>query len=394
MKKILSLLIIYLCVTSCMDKSWDITQDIDLTVELGTDGLGVPIDSLQRIYMLDAINTEGSFNSDRGEGCTQQYFAYSETNEVVAFERPQDDDIVVGQPIKVTPIDATVSIPFNYNERITPDSTFLIHRKTTLRYYVQNGNDFTLNFQVDGSTAKTHLDNIVPQETIAAYTPLLGYAIQQERFEPYSWYVEGASMHKDTPFQKFLPTLPRKLNLTLHDVTITLNERQAEKMRQYAPGTQFSLPFHAAIFLPIYSAMASAFTYDDKVVNIAEKVEKTKIISAKGLRVEADMRNTVPLNVATSLVVKDKNGEELKDVVVTTEVVKAGTLDSPTVSHVTFTLKFNDPTDITRVDALYIHVCGHGEKSLLAEPLLTTQYVDIYNLHAYLTGSVILNLND
>ena len=394
MKKILSLLIIYLCVTSCMDKSWDITQDIDLTVELGTDGLGVPIDSLQRIYMLDAISTYGNFKADTDEGHTQQYYAYSQHWDTLTIARPKDEDIVVGQPIKVTPIDPTFSIPFTYDQKITPDSTFLIHYKTTLRYSLYNNNDFALSFQADASTKKTHVANILPGDTVASHKQFLGFAIQQEAFEPDAWSPRQYVEHKNTPFQSLLPTLPRKLDLTLHDMTITLTEAEAQKMRKYPFGTEYSMPFHAIIFMPVYGAMASAFTYDNKVLEMSDEIESSRIISAKGLKLEADMRNTVPLNVSSTIVAKDKDGNEMKDVVVTTEVVKAGTLEKPQYSHVTFCLTFHNPTDITRLNSIYFHVCGQGDKAMMAEPLRADQYVDIYNMHAYLTGSVILNLND
>lgn len=84
-KSFISVLLLVSCglvPTACTDDSYDLGQDIDLTMQLGSEGLAVKLGNTERIYMRDILEVEDDNNLDT----TRTGLYYVEQGDVTDFE--------------------------------------------------------------------------------------------------------------------------------------------------------------------------------------------------------------------------------------------------------------------------------------------------------------------
>lgn len=115
-------------VTSCIDKDFDLSDDIDMTIGLGTDGLAVKLGSTEKIYLEDILEVDQSVKVDKANmyylvenGSTDVDFSVNRVNTTIDNATLHADYPVIDFANVITdaglPADASMPLPGDWTYR-------------------------------------------------------------------------------------------------------------------------------------------------------------------------------------------------------------------------------------------------------------------------------------
>lgn len=121
-----------------------------------------------------------------------------------------------------------------------------------------------------------------------------------------------------------------------------------------------------------------------------------KDLQADGIRIVADVANTVPLDLKLAVVAKDIYGEPI-NVDVDKVLVKAAPVSQglkETVTPIEIVIKFADPSELSRLDKVDFVVEADSRQEVEGGVLRSDMYLQMRDARIKFLGSIIADLND
>lgn len=159
------------------------------------------------------------------------------------------------------------------------------------------------------------------------------------------------------------------------------------------PGETYELSQSYSIYAPL------AFGPDFHVPYTYEIPDLDLVFEGVGLSsavLDIDVENSIPMNFSASAHFIDENGEVLEDVVFTIKdgtVLKAGSLDSPSMTHMTFVLE-NQKKDLKLYGMVLRFEATAPDAQYIGVPLNVNQGLHFKNIVLNLPDGVIADLDE
>lgn len=110
--------------------------------------------------------------------------------------------------------------------------------------------------------------------------------------------------------------------------------------------------------------------------------------------ITVDVINTLPVNLAPSVLALDRNGNEITNIIAEVEgMAAAGTVDSPAVSPLKITLR-SEAANLGELDGVRLVFDGTTDAAHVGENLNKAQSVEFDNVLVKIIGGVTIDLND
>lgn len=156
------------------------------------------------------------------------------------------------------------------------------------------------------------------------------------------------------------------------------------------PGYQFNTAYEAVV--PLAFGQNLNIVYEDTDDNWDTDL---KGYSFGALNIEMDVVNSIPLSLTPDLELIGEGGADFTSVTVDVDGgITAGTVASPTTSHVKFTVRCNDGSDLNGVKGIRYKFTASNEASTHGMRLNEKQGLRFDNIKLYLTGGVTVNLDE
>lgn len=156
-------------------------------------------------------------------------------------------------------------------------------------------------------------------------------------------------------------------------------------------GTEFNYECNYDAIIPLAFGADLKLHYTHEELNWDEDLHKYNF---NQVLITADVINTLPVNLAPSVVALDRNGNEITDIIADIEGgVTAGSIGSPAVSPLKISLR-SEAANLGELDGVRLVFDGTTDAAHVGDNLNKAQSVEIDNILVKIVGGVTIDLND
>ena len=188
---------------------------------------------------------------------------------------------------------------------------------------------------------------------------------------------------------KLISPLPDRIQVNLADRHVTVPQ---DKEYTIALGRSYEAQTDYSVYVPFEFSGGLKIVYNDSTNSMNKDL---KDYAAEGIRISADVENSIPLELVGNIEAVDVDGNLLPNVHFDEVRIGAGTgdVDHPVTSTVQIEASLSDPYELKKVDRLYFHVHAGNAAEEGRHTLVSTQYLRLTNVRLRLLGRIIADFN-
>ncbi len=199
--------------------------------------------------------------------------------------------------------------------------------------------------------------------------------------EPYdpNGIATNATIYNVGNLNDLVEKIPHKIKVDMDDNKISLTD----DLTKIQLGKTFNASVDYSVYVPFKFNSGMKIVYTEDIEDLSGDLDE---VSAKGAKIYADIKNTVPLNLTLTAEVKDVNGNIIPGV-----TVSSITIDAEYNGQITpISIEFTNPDDVKKLDQISLKVTAetNGNATLTSD-----QYFQLENLTLELLDQIILDLN-
>ena len=197
-------------------------------------------------------------------------------------------------------------------------------------------------------------------------------------FDP-NGVVANSTTYKVSNLNNLVEKIPYTIKVDMDDNKISLTD----ELTKIQLGKTFNASVDYSVYVPFKFNSGMKIVYTEEIEDLGDDL---KDLAADGVKVTALINNAVPLALNLTAEVKDKNGDIIPGVEISTITVPA-----QATSNIELTIRFNNPYDIQKLDQISLKVTA--ETGSNNATLTSAQYIKLLNLTLELLGQIIVDLN-
>ena len=188
---------------------------------------------------------------------------------------------------------------------------------------------------------------------------------------------------------KLISPLPDRIQVNLADRHISVPQ---DKEYTITLGRSYEAQTDYSVYVPFEFSGGLKIVYNDSTNSMNKDL---KDYAAEGIRISADVENSIPLELVGNIEAVDVDGNLLPNVHFDEVRIGAGTgdVDHPVTSTVQIEASLSDPYELKKVDRLYFHVHAGNAVEEGRHTLVSTQYLRLTNVRLRLLGRIIADFN-
>lgn len=188
---------------------------------------------------------------------------------------------------------------------------------------------------------------------------------------------------------KLISPLPDRIQVNLADRHISVPQ---DKEYTITLGRSYEAQTDYSVYVPFEFSGGLKIVYNDSTNSMNKDL---KDYAAEGIRISADVENSIPLELVGNIEAVDVDGNVLPNVHFDEVRIGAGTgdVDHPTTSAVQIEATLSDPYELKKVDRLFFHVHAGNAVEEGRHTLVSTQYLRLTNVRLRLLGRIIADFN-
>lgn len=211
----------------------------------------------------------------------------------------------------------------------------------------------------------------------------------QSPYDPEHTLATTDKSYQVSGISRLISPLPDRIQVNLADRHITVPQ---DKEYTIALGHSYEAATDYSVYVPFEFSRGLKIVYNDSTNSMNDDL---KDYAAEGIRISADVENTIPLELVGNIEAVDIDGHVLPNIHFDEVHIGAGTgdIDHPVISTVNIEASLSDPYELKKVDRLFFHVHAGSTAEEERHTLVSTQYLRLTNVRLRLLGRIIADFN-
>ena len=211
----------------------------------------------------------------------------------------------------------------------------------------------------------------------------------QSPYDPDHQIPTDAQQYQVAGISSLISPLPDRIKVNLGNKRIALPQ---DKEYTIVLGRAYEARADYDVYVPFEFSRGLKIVYNDSTNSMNSDL---KDYAAEGIRISAEVENSIPLQLLGSIRAVDVNGEELPGVRFSEVRIAAGSgdVDHPATSSLVVEATLDNPYDLKKVDRLFFKVHAASAEAEGNHSLVSTQYLRLTNIRLRLLGRIIADFN-